>query len=224
MVLAPLDDGWAELLSEELHSEWMRSLERSLDEERSEGIIIHPPKELTYNALNSTPLKLVRAVILGQDPYHGPGQAMGLSFSVPRDVSLPPSLRNIFKELRSDLGVPEPSSGDLSPWAKRGVLLLNTALTVRSGEAGSHSAMGWEQLTDRVISLVSERRDHVAFILWGRHAEKKAHLIDGSKHLILISPHPSPLSARRGFFGSRPFSKTNAWLQSIGADPIDWML
>lgn len=202
----------------------LRELESFLDREEAAGETVYPDRGLVFNALNSTPLESVRAVIIGQDPYHGPGQAMGLSFSVPEGLPLPPSLRNVFRELHSDLGCSIPASGDLSGWASQGVLLLNSVLTVRAGEAGSHRGRGWEELTDRVISLVSERRSGLVFILWGRHALEKARLIDRGAHEIITSPHPSPLSARRGFFGSRPFSRANEWLRSQGREPIEWCL
>lgn len=200
----------------------MRALKQFLVEEQRVAQV-YPPNRLMFNALNSTPLDAVRVVILGQDPYHGPGQAHGLSFSVPRGVRPPPSLQNIFQELVNDLGIPAPTSGELTEWARRGVLLLNTALTVRARSANSHRGKGWEGFTDEVIRVVSRERSAVVFILWGRNAREKRALIDTSRHLIIESPHPSPYSANSGFFGSRPFSRANAFLSERGA-PIDWRL
>jgi uracil-DNA glycosylase len=179
---------------------------------------------LIFNAFNLTPFDKVKVVILGQDPYHGPGQAHGLSFSVPDGVPFPPSLQNIFKELHDDLGVPMARSGNLEKWAREGVLLLNASLTVRAGQAASHSRHGWEQFTDAAICALSERREHLVFILWGNYAIAKQALIDPTKHLILKSVHPSPLSASRGFFGCHHFSQTNNYLEEHGIEPIDWSL
>lgn len=186
--------------------------------------IVFPRGEHIFNAFNSTPFDKVKVVILGQDPYHGEGQAHGLSFSVQQGTPVPPSLKNIFKELIDDIGCPYPKSGDLSAWAKDGVLLLNTLLTVRSGEPFSHKERGWERFTDQVIRILSERREHLVFILWGAPAGKKSILIDENKHLILKAPHPSPLSSHRGFFGSKPFSKANRYLTRFGIEPIEWKL
>lgn len=183
---------------------------------------VYPDMYSIFNALKLTPLSKVRAVILGQDPYHEPGQAMGLCFSVGDSTRLPPSLVNIYKELESDLGLPPSKSGDLSCWARQGVLLLNTVLTVRRGEANSHRRMGWEQLTDRIISCVNEKKEPVVFILWGREARSKKSLITSGRHLVIESAHPSPLSAYYGFFGSRPFSRANSFLEENGVQPIDW--
>lgn len=177
-----------------------------------------------FNALHFTPYKNVKVVLLGQDPYHGPNQAHGLSFSVKPNVPIPPSLKNIFQELHDDLGCYIPDNGCLIPWARQGVLLLNTVLTVRQGEAHSHRGKGWEQFTDRVISLINNREKPAVFILWGRPAQSKLPLIDQTKHFIIRSPHPSPLSANRGFFGSRPFSKANRFLREIGETEIDWQI
>jgi uracil-DNA glycosylase len=179
---------------------------------------------LIFNAFHHTPFQTVKAVILGQDPYHGPGQAHGLCFSVPDGIGLPPSLVNILKELQQDLGIPAPSSGNLVKWAEQGVLLLNATLTVRAGQAGSHQNRGWETFTNRVIEKVSELHNGVVFLLWGRFAQAKEHLIDGTKHLVLRAAHPSPLSAHNGFFGCRHFSKTNEFLQEQGKTRIDWRL
>jgi uracil-DNA glycosylase len=177
---------------------------------------------MIFNALNSTPLDSVKVVILGQDPYHGPGQAHGLSFSVPRGVPVPPSLQNIYKELESDLGLMPPAHGDLSSWARQGVLLLNAVLTVEAHKAGSHQGQGWEQFTDRVVSVINDTKDGVVFMLWGSYAQKKGAVIDRSRHLVLTAPHPSPLSAYRGFLGCLHFSQCNEYLQSQGTAPIDW--
>lgn len=191
---------------------------------RRSGKDIFPKPEAVYSALALTPFASVKAVILGQDPYHGPGQAHGLSFSVPEGERIPPSLRNIYKELQSDLGLTPPKHGHLESWAKQGVLLLNSVLTVESGAAGSHAGLGWEKFTDDVIRKLSETRSGLAFVLWGAHAQKKAALIDTTRHLVIVSAHPSPLSAHRGFFGSRPFSRINDYLQTQGIAPIDWRL
>lgn len=183
---------------------------------------VFPPASQIFAAFDLCPFSAVKVVILGQDPYHGEGQANGLAFSVAHGIDIPPSLINIYKEIRSDLGTPIPASGDLSRWAEQGVLLLNSSLTVRAHEAASHSAIGWELLTDAAISALSERRSGLVFILWGSHARRKAPLIDRSKHLILEAPHPSPLSAHRGFFGCRHFSKTNEYLRQQGKQEIIW--
>jgi len=179
---------------------------------------------LVFNAFDHTPFEQVRVVIVGQDPYHGPGQAMGLSFSVPRGMAQPPSLRNVLTELESDLGIPRAAHGDLTRWADQGVLLLNTSLTVRAHDAASHSGKGWERLTDAAIRALAEERDGIVFVLWGRHAQAKRTMIDARRHLVLCAPHPSPLSASKGFFGSRPFSQANAYLAAQGHAPIDWSL
>ena len=217
-----LHPSWLTHLRAHFQTPAMRALKQFLVEEQRVAQV-YPPNRLMFNALNSTPLDAVRVVILGQDPYHGPGQAHGLSFSVPRGVRPPPSLQNIFQELVNDLGIPAPTSGELTEWARRGVLLLNTALTVRARSANSHRGKGWEGFTDEVIRVVSRERSAVVFILWGRNAREKRALIDTSRHLIIESPHPSPYSANSGFFGSRPFSRANAFLSERGA-PIDWRL
>lgn len=181
---------------------------------------VYPPDGDEFAALRATPFEAVRVVILGQDPYHGPGQAHGLAFSVPEGVRLPPSLRNIFKEYAADLGTPAPTSGDLTAWARRGVLLLNTTLTVRDGQPASHAGRGWETVTDALIAALAKRRDGLVFVLWGAHAQKKTPLIDATRHRVLATAHPSPLSARRGFFGSKPFSMVNAHLAARGEPEI----
>lgn len=183
---------------------------------------IYPPAPLLFNAFNLCPLPQVKVVILGQDPYHGPGQAMGLSFSVPDGVKVPPSLVNIFKELQTDVGRPINTNGNLEPWAKQGVLLLNATLTVEAANAGSHQNKGWEQFTDAVIQTISKEQNHVVFMLWGKYAQSKANLIDAAKHLVVTAPHPSPLSAHRGFLGCKHFSQANSYLQEANQTPIIW--
>jgi len=187
--------------------------------------IIYPPNHLIFNALNTTPLDRVKVVILGQDPYHGPNQAHGLSFSVQKGVALPPSLRNIFHELHADLGVERPKHGDLTHWAEQGVLLLNAVLTVEAGQPTSHQKRGWEEFTDHVIDVLNEQREHIVFILWGAYAQRKGQRINQDKHLVLKAAHPSPLAANRGgFFGCKVFSKSNNYLKQHGIEPIDWQL
>lgn len=218
-----LPRGWQEVLVPPLsdHLERARRYENSA---RMAGKIVYPPPESVLMALQLTPLEKVRVVILGQDPYHGPGQAHGLSFSVPKGTPFPPSLRNIFKERASDLDLPIPESGDLTPWARRGLLLLNAVLTVEDGRAGSHAQVGWEDFTDSIIASLSQKRRAIAFVLWGAYAQKKRHLIDPNKHLVLESAHPSPLSAYRGFFGSKPFSRINEYFRSQSQELFDWQL
>jgi uracil-DNA glycosylase len=218
------DRGWLENLEDEFRQPYMRGLAEFLAAEDAAGKTLFPPRRFVFNALNSTPLENVSVVILGQDPYHGPGQAHGLSFSVRPYVPNPPSLQNIFKELREDAGFSPPDHGCLQTWAEQGVLLLNTVLTVVQGQAGAHQGQGWETFTDRVIDLVNREREGVVFLLWGSHARKKGKSIDRSRHLVLEGPHPSPLSAYRGFFGSRHFSKSNEWLEQKGRPKIDWTL
>ncbi|MDD5716320.1 MAG: uracil-DNA glycosylase [Sulfuricurvum sp.] len=218
-----IHESWKEALKSEFTHPYMEELKAFLVEEKK-NYTVFPQGNHIFNAFNSTPFNAVKAVILGQDPYHGPSQAHGLSFSVQNGIPLPPSLQNIFKELVSDIGCPYPKSGDLSHWAKEGVLLLNTLLTVRAGEPFSHKERGWERFTDQVIRTLSDEREHIVFILWGAPAGKKAALIDGNKHLILKAPHPSPLSSYRGFFGSKPFSRTNDYLSHWGIKPIQWQL
>ncbi|MBO7187051.1 MAG: uracil-DNA glycosylase [Clostridia bacterium] len=215
--------GWDEILKDDFSSESYLSLREFLKTEYSERVI-YPNMNDIFNALKITPFKSVKAVILGQDPYHGEGQAMGLSFSVPNGIPLPPSLVNIFKELSLDLSIPPAKSGDLTKWAKEGVLLLNTALTVRAGQANSHSKKGWEVLTDSIIKKLSDYNENIVFILWGNNARSKKKLIDATRHFIIESAHPSPLSAYNGFFNSKPFSKTNAYLKSKNIKEIDWTL
>lgn len=215
---------WLEVLEEEFTKPYFLRLEAFLEEEYASGITIFPEKKDIFNALNYIPYSRVKVVIIGQDPYHGPGQAHGLSFSVKPGIAIPPSLKNIFNELESDLGFPIPNNGYLKKWADEGVLLLNTVLTVREGQANSHQGKGWERFTDQVIMKLNEREQPVIFILWGRPAQKKMKLIDGDKHVMIASAHPSPLSARRGFFGSRPFSKVNDVLREWGMKEIDWKI
>ena len=211
---------WNPLLRGEFDEPYWTDLQRFVRDERARGPV-HPPHDEVFAALHLTPYAATRVMILGQDPYHGAGQAHGLAFSVRDGVRTPPSLTNIHKELHTDLGLPVPAHGNLEAWARQGVLLLNTTLTVRGGEAGSHQGHGWEKFTDRVISVVAAKPEHVVFILWGGHARRKKSLIDGDRHTILESPHPSPLSAHHGFLGSRPFSRANEALEAHGQAPID---
>ena len=218
-----IGNDWDELLRGEFDKPYYLQLREFLKAEYN-GFTIYPDMYDIFNALKFTPYSKVKAVILGQDPYHEPGQAHGLAFSVPTGVEIPPSLKNIYKELNSDLGIPAANTGDLTRWAAQGVLLLNTSLTVRRGAANSHKGKGWEIFTDRVISLLNEREKPVVFILWGNNAKQKQALITNPQHCILTAPHPSPLSASYGFFGCRHFSKCNAFLESRGIEPIDWAL
>ena len=217
-----IEAGWKEALKEEFLSENFARVKENFLRAKAAGEV-YPPNALIFNAFNLTPFNAVKVVILGQDPYHGAGQAMGLSFSVPRGVKIPPSLANIYKEIRDDLGVTEPNSGDLSYWAKQGVLLLNATLSVSAGQANSHSGFGWQEFTDAAIRNLSERARNVVFMLWGNPAKAKASLIDASRHLVLTAAHPSPL-ARGAFFGCRHFSKANLYLAEHGKAPIDWDL
>jgi uracil-DNA glycosylase len=223
-----IPESWRAVLEPVLKSPVARRLGGWLRAEEAAGKVIYPPRGMRLAALALTPLDRVRCVILGQDPYHGPGQAHGLAFSVPDGVPLPPSLINITKELEADLGLPPPTSGNLSKWAGQGVLLLNSTLTVEAGKPGSHAGRGWDAITDAVVAAVAERDEPCVFILWGSHARKKASRIPAlaraPHHLVLTSAHPSPLSAHNGFFGSRPFSKTNAFLEANGRGTIDWSL
>jgi uracil-DNA glycosylase len=219
-----LHESWLGPLRSEFDQPYMGELKSFLLAEREKGRTIFPRASNWFRALDLTPLDQVRVVILGQDPYHGPGQAHGLCFSVPPGVRPPPSLMNIFKELQSDLGIAPGGHGLLEHWAKQGVLLLNSVLTVEMGQAASHREKGWERFTDAVVRLVNEKSDPVVFMLWGSYAQKKAAFVDTSRHLVLKAPHPSPLSAHSGFFGCRHFSKANAFLESKGLHPIDWAL
>ena len=218
-----IEESWKKILDNEFNAEYFGELKRFLVEEKKRYNVF-PSGNKIFAAFNYTPFNDVRVVILGQDPYHGWGQAHGLCFSVPNGVTRPPSLKNIFKELNNDLGVPIPDNGNLEKWAKDGVLLLNATLTVRARQAGSHQNKGWETFTNRVIERVSEVKSGVVFLLWGRYAQAKESLVDGSKHLVLKSAHPSPLSAFNGFFGCRHFSQTNDYLKQQGQEGIDWRL
>jgi len=223
MKLQILKNDWHDLLKDEFNKEYYQKLRQQLIHEYRTKTV-YPDMYDIFNALHYTPYKAVKVVILGQDPYHGPNQAHGLSFSVKPGIPAPPSLQNIFKELHDDLGCPIPNHGYLKKWADQGVLLLNATLTVRAGQANSHSHLGWHHFTDRVIELLNERQDPVVFILWGKNAQAKQNLITNKQHYCIKSAHPSPLSAHAGFFGSRPFSKANNFLISIGKEPIDWQL
>ena len=218
-----LEPSWLEVLGPEFDKPYMTTLRAFLVEEMKQGSVYPPGKEI-FNAFWLTPFDKVRVVILGQDPYHGPGQAHGLCFSVRRGVRPPPSLVNVFTELRDDLDIAPPNHGELSAWARQGVLLLNTALTVRARQPKSHSGQGWEIFTDQVITELNARLDGLVFVLWGSSAGQKAQMIDPHKHLILRAPHPSPYSADRGFFGCKHFSKINRWLEGRDQEPIDWKL
>ena len=219
-----LIDSWQKKLGGQFALPYMTSLQEFLASERKAGKQIYPPENLVFNALNSTPFERVSVVILGQDPYHGSGQAHGLSFSVQPGVAIPPSLVNIYKELYSDVGAVPPMHGCLTSWAEQGVLLLNAVLTVEQGNAGAHQGKGWEQFTDEVIRVLNDQCENIVFILWGNYAQKKGAFIDQSKHCVLTSAHPSPLSAHRGFLGSKPFSQCNAYLKSKGLPEVNWSL
>lgn len=218
-----IHSSWLELLNPAFQKDSFQNLKEQLLKERAKGIVHYPPGSQIFNAFNTTPLNDVKVVILGQDPYHGPGQAHGLSFSVPKGVKPPPSLVNIFKAITMDLGIPAPNHGDLTPWADQGVLLLNAMLTVRANEASSHKDIGWQRFTDYVIEKLSRHRDNIVFMLWGRFAQQKEGLIQGD-HLILKSVHPSPLSAHRGFLTNKHFSRCNDYLQKTNQGPINWSL
>ncbi|HVK02181.1 MAG TPA: uracil-DNA glycosylase [Armatimonadaceae bacterium] len=219
-----LPESWRRVLAPEFEKPYFKELTRFVDAER-EAHAVFPPEADVFNALRLTPYEQVRVFVVGQDPYHDDGQAHGLAFSVRPGVRFPPSLVNIFKELKSDVGVEPPKNdGSLEPWARQGVLLLNTVLTVRAHQPASHKGRGWETFTDAVLKAVNDKPDPVVFVLWGGHAQKKLPLIDAEKHAVLASAHPSPLSARSGFFGSKPFSKINAALEANGTPPIDWSL
>jgi len=221
--MAILHNDWAQYLDYEFKQPYYLRLRQFLKEEYRTRTI-YPDMHHIYSALHLTPFAETKVVILGQDPYHGPGQAHGLSFSVKPGVAVPPSLQNIFRELQADMGCTIPNNGYLVRWAEQGVLLLNTVLTVRAGMPNSHRGKGWEKFTDQVIMTLSRRKQPVVFILWGSHAQSKIPLIDRSRHYIIQSPHPSPLSAHRGFFGSRPFSRTNEFLRRAGMEEIDWQI
>lgn len=216
-----IEKSWKEALSEEFAQSYFKTLTSQIKKSYLEGEVF-PPKELFFNAFALCPFSDVKVVILGQDPYHGAGQAHGLSFSVPDGVKIPPSLRNIYKEIKSDLGIEVPESGNLERWAKQGVLLLNATLTVLPGQPASHQGLGWETFTDAVIKKISEEKEHVVFLLWGKFAISKASLINTSKHLVLTAPHPSPYSAHTGFLGCKHFSKTNTYLKKNGLKSVKW--
>ena len=216
-----IEASWQKRLQPEFEKAYFAQLTDFVRREYAERTI-YPPGRLIFNAFNLCPFDRVKVVLLGQDPYHGPGQAQGLCFSVNDGVRFPPSLVNIFKELQSDLGIAPPASGSLVRWAEQGVFLLSATLTVREHQAGSHQNMGWEQFTDAVIRLLAEEREHLVFILWGGYAQRKGAFIDRAKHLVIASPHPSPLSAYHGFFGTKPFSRTNQYLIANGVEPIEW--
>jgi uracil-DNA glycosylase len=219
-----IEEGWKEILKQEFTRPYFLQIVNFLRTEKMAGKTIYPPGSLIFNAFNTTPFDKVKVVLLGQDPYHGKGQAHGLSFSVPDGVPPPPSLVNIFKELQSDIGIPISNNGNLTHWAQQGVLLLNASLTVRANEANSHAKTGWAEFTDAVIKKISDQKQHVVFLLWGKFAQEKQVLIDETKHCILKAAHPSPFSAYNGFFGCKHFSKTNEYLTKNGIDPIDWKL
>ncbi|CAM3932182.1 uracil-DNA glycosylase [Psychrobacter arenosus] len=220
-----MPEDWKAALADELTSDNMDNIRAFLKQEYQAGKTIYPPAPLMFNAFDLTPLSKVKVVILGQDPYHGPGQAMGLSFSVPKTILKPPSLNNLLKEMATDIGTQYSAHGDLTHWAQQGVLLLNSSLSVEAGEANSHQSKGWEQFTDAVIDVINEQTNHTVFILWGSKAKSKGKFIDTNRHLILTAVHPSPLAANRGgFFGSKPFSKANDYLEQYGKAPIDWQL
>lgn len=217
-----LDPSWKEQLKEEFDKPYFKQLAEFVRLQYGAKTVYPPPKRI-FAALDAVPFEKVRVVILGQDPYHGPGQAHGLCFSVPEGVPAPPSLQNVFKEIRADLGLPIPTSGDLQHWADQGVLLLNATLTVEAGQAGSHQGKGWEEFTDAIVKKLNEGREGIVFLLWGAYAQKKGEHIDRTKHFVLSAPHPSPLSAYHGFLGCKHFSQTNAHLVSKGERPIEWM-
>ncbi len=215
---------WQAVIGDEFNKPYMQALRAFLRQEKAAGKSIYPSGSLIFNAFNHTPFEQVKVVIIGQDPYHSPDQAHGLSFSVPHGIALPPSLQNIFKEIAADLNIQMSGNGDLTPWATQGVLLLNATLTVAQANAGSHQGRGWETFTDAAIAALNAHREGLVFVLWGSYAQKKGAFIDANKHLVLKSPHPSPLSAHRGFFGNHQFSKINQYLAQHGQTPIDWLL
>lgn len=216
-----IEPSWKEKLQAEFGKQYFQNLTAFVKKEYQQ-FTIYPPGGKIFNAFDSCPFDKVKVVILGQDPYHGPKQANGLAFSVSDGVPVPPSLQNIYKELKTDLGTQPPASGNLQRWAQQGVLLLNATLTVRQGSAASHQGRGWEEFTDAALRILSEQKEHLVFILWGNYAKRKGSFIDRSKHYVIESVHPSPLSASGGFFGSKPFSKTNSYLHEHGISPIDW--
>jgi uracil-DNA glycosylase len=217
-----IEETWRKVLASEFDTPYFTDLILRVQDAYQAGTDIYPPRELIFNAFELCPFDDVKAVILGQDPYHGERQAHGLCFSVQDGVKVPPSLKNIYKELQSDLNIPIRTSGDLSSWAQQGVLLLNATLTVEAGKAGSHQGLGWEKFTDAIIRNLSEKKEHLVFLLWGKYAQDKGAIIDTSKHLVLKAPHPSPFSAYTGFFGCKHFSKTNEYLRKHEEEPIDW--
>lgn len=217
-----IEASWKEALANEFAKPYFKNLTSFLRQEKTDGKTIYPAGNLIFNAYNTTPIDKVRVVILGQDPYHNPGQAMGLSFSVPKGVTVPPSLRNIYKELNTSMGLEKPTHGDLTKWANQGVFLLNAMLTVERNNPGSHQRSGWQYFTDATIKTISDQREHVVFLLWGAFAKKKSVLIDEEKHLVLTSAHPSPFSADRGFFGNDHFQQANKYLTQYGYEAIDW--
>lgn len=219
-----MEASWKEILKGEFSKSYFQQIPLHIKTEKLQGKIIYPPGSLLFNAFNTTPFDKIKVVILGQDPYHGKGQAHGLCFSVQNGTQPPPSLMNIFKELQSDIGIDIPDHGNLTHWAEQGVFLLNASLSVRAGEPMSHSKIGWAEFTDTVIKTISDKKKNIVFLLWGKFAQEKRILIDEKKHCILRSVHPSPLSAHAGFFGCKHFSKTNEYLISKGIDPIDWSL
>ena len=219
-----IEESWKELLKEEFSKSYFLQITTHLKTEKATGATVYPPGQLIFHAFEKTPFHQLKVVIIGQDPYHGPGQAHGLSFSVPNGVACPPSLQNIFKELKTDIGLAIPPSGNLSPWAEQGVLLLNASLTVRANEPASHAKIGWAIFTDAVIRKISEEQKGIVFLLWGRFAQEKQDLIDQTKHHVLKAAHPSPFSVEKGFYGCRHFSRTNELLIKEGIDPIDWSL
>lgn len=223
-LLPELPSSWQQVIGDEFNKPYMQKLQDFLQQEIASGKVIYPPTRLIFSAFDHTSFDKTRVVIIGQDPYHGPEQAMGLSFSVPYGVKVPPSLVNIFKEVQGDLGVLLSGGGDLTPWAEQGVLLLNATLTVEQAKAGSHQKKGWEEYTDAAIAALNTQREGLVFVLWGSYAQKKGAVIDRQKHLVLESPHPSPLSAHRGFFGNHQFSKINDYLEQRGQRPITWAL
>ena len=219
-----IEESWKELLQEEFSKSYFLQIAAHLKTEKATGATVYPPGQLIFHAFEKTPVSKLKVVIIGQDPYHGPGQAHGLSFSVPNGVACPPSLQNIFKELKTDIGLPIPATGNLSPWAEQGVLLLNASLTVRANEPASHAKIGWMIFTDAAIRKISDQKKGIVFLLWGRFAQEKQVLIDQTKHHVLKAAHPSPFSVEKGFYGCRHFSRTNELLIKEGIDPIDWSL